>query len=144
MTMILRRLLIAAVLAAGFAAPASAQPFPNPIVRYVGQFPDAGLIHVDLTVTNWRSYAPALFVPDSKLSPCGLNANASRTSVDIYNTDNLFRPKLINSFCALGAPSELEKIWFATQPAAKPKFVYIIMRDRLRHLTRASHRFVIP
>ncbi len=140
--MMLKRILLAAALLVGLAAPALAQPFPPPILRYVGQHPDfPALIHVDLTVVNWNAYSPVLFVPSPNLPPCGLNPSASRTWVDIYNVRTGRR---IYGFCALGAPADLTRIWFATPAAQKPRAVYITLTDRLRHRRVASNRVIIP
>ena len=140
--MTLKRILLAAALLDGLSAPALAQPFPPPILRYVGQHPDfPALIHVDLTVVNWNAYSPALFVPSPNLPPCGLNPAASRTWVDIYNVRTGRR---IYGFCALGAPADLTRIWFATPAAQKPRAVYITLTDRLRHRRVASNRVIIP
>jgi hypothetical protein len=101
------------------------------------------LIHVDLTVVNWAAYAPALFVPEPKLPPCGLNKDASRTWVDIYSWSNN-SAKRIYGFCALGEPRDLARLWFATPPATKPKLVFITLTDRLLHRRVVSNRVIIP
>ncbi len=140
--MTLKRILLAAALVAGLAAPALAQPFPPPILKYVDQYPDfGGLIHVDLTVVNWSAYSPVLFAPVPRLPPCGLNPAASRTWVDIYNVRSGRR---IYGFCALGAPAELTRLWFATPAAQKPRAVFITLTDRLRHRKASSNRVLIP
>ncbi len=143
--MLKRTLFVATLLAGlvvGLAAPASAQPFPPPIVKYVNQYPSfGGLVHVDLTVVNWHVYSPALFVASPNLPPCGLNPSASRTWVDIYNARTARR---IYGFCALGTPSDLTRLWFATPAAEKPRAVYITLTDRLRHRRVRSNRVIIP
>lgn len=140
--MTLKQLLWAAALLVGLAAPSAAQPFPPPILKYVGQYPDlGGLIHVDLTVVNWNAYSPVLFVPSPNLPPCGLNPAASRTWVDIYNVRTGRR---IYGFCSLGAPFDLTRLWFATSAAQKPRAVYITFTDRLRHRRLGSNRVIIP
>ena len=135
--MIIKRIVWAALLLLGLALPAQAQP--QPVLKYVGQFPDAGLIHVDLAVTNWQAYPPAMFAPAPNLPPCGINTSSSRTWVNIYNGNHV-----IYGFCALGAPINLTKLWFATPPAQKPKLVYIVMTDRLTKRRYVSNRVVIP
>jgi hypothetical protein len=138
--MFFRRILWTALLVAGLAAPALAGP-PAPVLKYVGKFPDAGLIHVDLTVLNWHVYPPALFAPAPHLPPCGTNTASSRTWVDIYNAGTNQR---IYGFCALSAPDQLQKIWFATAPAAKPKAVFIKITDRLLKQFAISNKVLIP
>jgi hypothetical protein len=49
---------------------ASAQAQPAPVLKYVGQHPDLGLIHVDLAVTNWQAYPPAMFASAPNLPRC--------------------------------------------------------------------------
>jgi hypothetical protein len=138
--MIIKRILAAALLLLGLAVPALAGP-PQPVLKYLGQFPDMGLIHVNLAVTNWQAYPPAMFAPAPNLPPCGINANSSRTWVDIYNAATNLR---IYGFCALGAPLDLTRLWFATPPHQKPKAVYIIMTDRLAKQKYKSNKVAIP
>jgi len=68
---LISRLMLAVFLLAAGSAATSAQPFPNPIVKFVNQFPDMNLWHVNLTVANWNAYAPIYFVPLPQLPPCG-------------------------------------------------------------------------
>jgi hypothetical protein len=137
--MIIKRILWTALLMLGLAATAQAQPAP--VLKYVGQHPDLGLIHVDLTVTNWQAYPPAMFAPAPNLPPCGANPAASRTWVDIYNA---VTNQHLNGFCALSAPVQLERLWFATPAASKPKLVYITLTDRLLKKKLVSNRVAIP
>jgi len=139
--MFLKRILWTALLVTGFVMPALAGPLPKPIVKYVGKVPDAGLIQFNLAVLNWHAYAPALFAPAPNLPPCGTNTASSRTWVDIYNAVNNQR---LYGFCALTAPTELQKIWFATPPAAKPKYVYVTITDRLLNQKASSNKVAIP
>lgn len=134
-----KRALLAALLLLGSFATASAQPFPNPIVRYAGQHPDMGGIHVDLTVVNWNAYSPAFFMPQPP--PCGLNPMPARTWVEIHNAQT---NATLNTFCALGAPANLQKIWFWTLPPNKPKAVYVIMWDRKTNKKVKSNIVKIP
>jgi hypothetical protein len=137
--MIIKRIFSAALLLVGLVVSAQAQPAP--VLKYVGQFPDVGLIHVDLAVTNWQAYPPAMFAPAPNLPACGVNPAASRTWVDIYNAVTNQR---LNEFCALSAPVQLQRLWFATPPAQKPKVVYLVMIDRLTKRKFVSNRVVIP
>jgi hypothetical protein len=136
------RSMLAAFLVAASSVMASAQPLPPPILKYVTQYPvPPGLIHVDITVLNWAAYAPVLFAPAPNLPPCGLNPVSSRTWVDIFNARTGAR---IYGFCSLGAPYNLLRLWFATAPAAKPKYVYITLTDRLTHRRVRSNIVAIP
>ena len=137
--MIIKRILWTALLLVGLAVSAQAQP--SPILKYVGQFPSMGFIQVNLTVTNWQAYPPAMFAPAPNLPPCGLNPNASRTWVYIYNGQS---NQYIYGFCAFNSPQDLTRLWFATPPAQKPKLVYIVMTDRLTRRRYVSNRVAIP
>jgi hypothetical protein len=139
--MLLKRFLWPTLLVASLAAPATAQQLLAPMLKYVGQFPDAGLIQFNLAVMNWQAYSPALFSPSPDLPPCGTNAAASRTWVDVFDARTDQR---IVAVCAFGAPIELTKISFATPPAAKPKTVYIVLTDRLLKRTVVSNKVAIP
>ena len=121
------------------ATAASAQPFPNPIVRYVSQHPSLGGIQVNLTVVNWNAYAPVFFTPQPP--PCGLNPLPSRTWVDIFNAQTNAH---LNGFCVFNSPADLQKIWFFTMPAAKPKAVYVVLWDRRANKKVKSNIVKIP
>jgi hypothetical protein len=136
------RSMLAALVLAVTTMMASAQPLPPPFIKYVTQYPvPPGLIHVDFTVVNWNAYAPVLFAPAPNLPPCGLNPASSRTWVDIFNAVTGVR---IYGFCSLGAPFQLIRLWFATPPASKPKWVYITMTNQLTHRRVRSNRIAIP
>jgi hypothetical protein len=80
-----------------------------------------------LDVTNKNDYPANLFKAAPDLPPCGLNKNASRTWVRIYDQNN----KYIYGFCALSSPSDLGKIWFAVPKGSKPyDRVYVTLVDR--------------
>jgi len=51
-------------------------------------------------VLNKEALPRELFAPAPALPPCGTNANASRTWVDVYTQNG----KRLNGFCALGSP----------------------------------------
>ncbi len=89
----------------------------------------SGLDYYYLGVANSIDYPDALFASSPDLPPCGLNTSASRTWVDIYNgVDNSY----IYGFCALGAASDLNRIWFALPTGTTPpSSVYITLTDRL-------------
>ena len=133
------RIMLAVFLLAAGSAVTSAQPFPNPIVKFVNEIPAPGLWHVNLTVVNWNAYAPIYFVPTPQLPPCGGNPNASRTWVLIFNAGT---NQQLNSFCAFGAPADLQKIWFAAP--IKPKAVYVVLWDRRANRKVKSNVVVIP
>ncbi|HET9428876.1 MAG TPA: hypothetical protein VFO69_11005 [Allosphingosinicella sp.] len=68
-----------------------------------------------------------MFAASPDLPPCGLNKTAARTWVDFFASDD----RRLYGFCALGSPSDLGSIWFATpvdQPP--PAAVYVVLSDR--------------
>jgi len=80
-----------------------------------------------LSVTNWNAYPAELFEAAPDLPPCGLNAESSRTWVDIYDTNG----NRLYGFCALSSPSELQSLWFAVKKGeTPPKNVYVVLKDR--------------
>ena len=61
-------------------------------------------------------------------SPCGNNANSSRSWVDFFENRTNRR---IYGFCALGNPSNLGRIWFALpEGQLPPSYIYIEITDR--------------
>jgi hypothetical protein len=96
--------------------------YPNPQIKFDHQDSDG---RVYIPVVNWSSYDNAMFRKAPDLPPCGLNKNSARTWVDIYNADTNQR---VYGFCAFGANSDLQKIWFKS--SAKSGRVYIILNDR--------------
>lgn len=56
---------------------------PNPVLRVVGQFGAPENNVFQLSIDNRDAYAE-LFRPAPELPPCGTNANAWRTWLDIY------------------------------------------------------------
>lgn len=81
-----------------------------------------------LDVTNWGQYPAALFTPAPDLLPCGLNTDAARTWVDIWDaTDSTD----LESFCGLGEPKDLLGIWIAVpRGTTPPPSVYLTLTDR--------------
>lgn len=78
-------------------------------------------------VMNSADYPAEMFAASSDLPPCGNNAKASRTWVDIYEQ----RGKRLNGFCALGKPADLNQIWFALERnVTPPSWVYVELTDR--------------
>lgn len=82
----------------------------------------------NLEVTNWSSFPNQLFDSAPYLPACGLNANASRTWVDIYNGVTNRR---IYGFCGLNSNDDLTRLWFAVpRGTPAPRSVYIVIDDR--------------
>ena len=104
---------------------------PNPVLYLTGQefFTQSGkqFIRYKYDVLNKDSYPADLFAAAPALPPCGTNTKASRTWVDIFNQSG----KRLFGFCALGKPSDLNKIWFALEEGVvPPSWVYIELNDR--------------
>lgn len=101
-----------------------------------GQF-----IQYDLSVANWTAYGSELFESRPDLPPCGLNANASRTWVEIFDAFG----RRLYGFCALRSGSELNGIWFAVPVASEqPTGAYIELWDRALDIRVRSNTVTIP
>lgn len=121
-------ILIVGATARSFTAPLI---IPNPVLALSGQeaFTTGGKqwIRYNYFVQNFDSYPNELFAAAPNLPPCGANTKASRTWVDFYTSTG----QRLNGFCALGKPSDLNKIWFALeQGIVPPSYVYIELTDR--------------
>lgn len=109
-----------------------ANAFPSPVVAFTGtenyMVQGNPFTRYKLSVTNRAGYPDSLFRPSPDLPPCGQNPNASRTWVDIYNSDTNQR---IYGFCALDSADDLDRLWFALpQGDTPPSSVYVVLRDR--------------
>lgn len=116
--------------AIGSAGPALAAP-PNPILYMTGdEYYTAGgknWVRHRYDVFNKDQYPTAMFAAAPALPPCGLNANSARSWVDFFDQTG----KRLYGFCALGDPSNLGSIWFATEEGTiPPSWVYIVITDR--------------
>jgi hypothetical protein len=80
-----------------------------------------------LTVTNRDAYPTEWFKPSPDLSPIGLNKQASRTIVEIFDGNNV----RLYGFCALRCGEHLDRLWFAVRRGEQaPPQVYIVIHDR--------------
>src|SRR5688572_22874523 len=125
----LRMGVVAAAMLAG-TGPVQAQP--NPILYLTGlEYYSAGgknWVRHRYDVMNKDQYPAAMFAAAPALPPCGANTNSSRSWVDFFDS----RGQRLYRFCALGSPSDLGKIWFATEEGTvPPSYVYIVINDRL-------------
>ncbi|HYE27431.1 MAG TPA: hypothetical protein VEA61_04265 [Allosphingosinicella sp.] len=119
---------VAMAMAAG-TGPAVAQP--NPVLYLTGlEYYSAGgknWVRHRYDVLNKDQYPAAMFAAAPALPPCGTNTNSSRSWVDFFDS----RGKRLYGFCALGSPTDLGKIWFATEEGTiPPSYVYIVIHDR--------------
>jgi hypothetical protein len=104
---------------------------PNPVLIFLGQeYLQIGgeeFVRYNFDVFNKDEYPAALFAAAPALPPCGKNAKAARTWLEIYDQSG----KRLNGFCALGKPGDMAHIWFALhQNELPPSWVYIELNDR--------------
>ena len=118
---------------AGHAAPTASAPraLPNPVLylKLLEYFQSGGKDYVRYRfgVMNSEEYPADMFAAAPNLPPCGQNAKASRTWVDIYDQSG----KRLYGFCALAKPADLNGIWFALEETVvPPSYVYIELNDR--------------
>jgi hypothetical protein len=94
-----------------------------------------------LNVKNWSRYPNQLFDSAPYLGACGLNSNASRTWLDIYDGDT---DKRIYGFCAMDSNDDLNKLWFAIpKGGTAPNQVYVVIHDRHCGASYVSNRVFI-
>ncbi|MEA2237992.1 MAG: hypothetical protein QOC81_2716 [Thermoanaerobaculia bacterium] len=142
----MKRSLILLVLV-GIAVSANVQaqcgpPLPTPRVAFVSKSVEPGFIRYKFTVTNHATFNNVFFTPSPNLPPCGLNVNASRTWLNIFNANG---GAYIYGYCALTASSELTSLTFAVPKASpQPKGFFITLEDRLCHVTKKSNAAAIP
>ncbi len=118
---------------AGRAAPTASAPraLPNPVLYLkLLEYYQAGgkdFVRYRFGVMNSADYPSDLFAAAPNLPPCGQNAKASRTWVDIYDQGG----KRLYGFCSLAKPDDLNSIWFALEEGVvPPSYVYIELNDR--------------
>ena len=110
---------------------ASAPALPNPILYLIGPetFQSSGktFVRYRYDVFNKDAYPADMFAASPNLPPCGQNANASRTWVDLYDQSG----KRLYGFCALSKPADLNQIYFALEEGVvPPSWIYIELTDR--------------
>jgi hypothetical protein len=119
---------------------------PQPILSFKSTEEYSGsdgnvYIRFRLTVDNRDQYPDDMFAASPHLPPCGLNNNASRTWVDIYNQSDA----RLYGFCALGFSENLDRIWFAVLKGnPTPSSVYITLDDRECNEIYTSNAVSIP
>jgi hypothetical protein len=127
---VLLTILACAVTIVAQTTPAAPDP-PNPVLAFLGnEYVESGgkkMMRYYFDVHNKDEYPADMFAAAPTLPPCGTNTKASRTWVDIYDQNG----KKLNSFCALGKPADLSRIWFAlSADEVPPSWVYIEFNDR--------------
>lgn len=119
--------------------PECIQDYPNPIVDYTGKEEvSAGgktFFRYNLSVVNRSDYPPSLFALSPELPPCGLNHNASRTWVEIYDCNG----NRLHGFCGFSSPDNLRALNFSvSQDESQPECVIVKFFDRLCQKTYTS------
>jgi hypothetical protein len=104
---------------------------PNPVLVFIGSedYEDNGKswTRYKYMVDNRADYPNELFAAAPDLPPCGRNAKASRTWVDLYEQGG----KRLNGFCALESRDGLSRLWFALESGViPPSWIYVEMTDR--------------
>ena len=95
-----------------------------------------------LSVANWADFPEELFESAPDLPPCGLNPNASRTWVEIYDAKD---SSYIYGFCRFSSPDWLQKIWFSVeQGTSPPEAVYVSLKDRKANSNYRSNVVYVP
>lgn len=88
-----------------------------------------------MNVLNYLDYPAEMFELGDHT--CGLNTNASRTWVGMFDGAGNYLPP--NVFCALSLPSHLNSIWFAIPKCADhPSQAYITLTDKTCDQTYTS------
>jgi hypothetical protein len=96
-----------------------------------------GFTRYQLTVTNRDAYSEEWFKPSPELPPIGLNKQASRTLVEIFNENNV----RLYGFAALRCGEHLDRLWFAVRQGAQaPREVFIVINDRKLRRSYKSNR----
>jgi hypothetical protein len=106
-------------------------PIPNPVLVFVGaevyQANGKSWTRYHFNVDNQSVYPNDLFAASPDLPPCGKNAKASRTWVDLYTQGG----KRLDGFCAFSNHKDLNSIVFALESSeVPPSWIYIEMVDR--------------
>jgi Tfp pilus assembly protein PilF len=139
-------ILIAALLALVAAGQAAAQ-MPAPVLEFSGaeeqQVKSGAVVVYKLSVRNRSSFAEDLFSSAPDLPPCGANASASRTWVNVHDGDG--SSARLYGFCALNSADGLGKLSFSLpKDKTPPRSVYITVTDRRANVTVTSNRVRIP
>lgn len=122
---------IAFALVAGGATAAVAQDLPKPQLRFVGTSDGVNngvaVRGYEFEVVNREEFDNELFIPSPALPPCGSNANASRTWVNIFNE----KGARLYGWCVINSNADLASLRFLVEAARpQPKKIYIELLDR--------------
>ncbi len=106
---------------------------PDPIITLGGtenylNFEGTPYVRYRIPVVNWSAFPDALFVPRPDLPACGINTDAARGWVEIYDASD---DSYIYGFCAFDSANDLTNVWFGLLPGVTPPAqVYIKIIDR--------------
>jgi WD40 repeat protein len=113
--------------------PSKADPagLPLPILAFRGKEDSKSggreYTRYTFTIANRRDFPAELFTLSPDLPPIGLNRNASRTIVSLYNANGAY----LYGFAGLQSSDGLDGIWFVVEKGqAAPKEVYVVVHDR--------------
>lgn len=126
---VLTCLILVAITTAHAATPQSR--LPNPVLFLVSVEPaqvrGKAIMRYTFAVDNFSAYPDSMFAASPALPPCGTNAKASRTWVDVYDQSG----KRLQGFCAFSKASDLSSVWFALDAdTVPPSWVYVELNDR--------------
>lgn len=124
-------LLIAFLLVTGTAVETLAQDLPKPQLRFVGTSDGVNngvaVRGYEFEVVNREEFDNELFIPSPALPPCGSNANASRTWVNVFNE----KGTRLYGVCVINSNAELASLRFLVEAARpQPQKIYIELLDR--------------
>lgn len=122
----------------GFKCPPN---LPNPKIKLAKVEKSGDYLRYRIPVFNYHAFPNYLFSAAPSLPACGLNSNASRSWVDIYDETNT----RLYGFCALGQSTGLRDIWFSVKRGSKPPArVRIVINDRGCNKKYPSNWISIP
>lgn len=127
------------VMVFGAGVHARGQDLPRPKLKLVsvtdGSGPAGPTKIYEISVENHADYEDALFIASPVLPPCGNNANASRTWVNIYNELD----QRLYGHCMIKSGSELASLKFIIPASQKqPKEIFIDLVDRFEGVISRS------
>jgi hypothetical protein len=141
MMTLINRLLFATLLIVVGTTTVGAQPFPDPVVRYVSQKTVKGTVYVFLTVVNRNDYPPSLFEDAPQLPYCPLLGPSSRIVMYVIDADN---PTRRIKYCAIRKPDTLRRFWFDAIIKERPKALKIELADQIAGRTVVSNVVAVP
>ena len=116
-----------------------AQPFPDPVLRYISQKTVKGTVYVFLSIVNRNDYATALFENAPQLPPCPLLFTLSRTRMYVIDADTNSRI----TWCSMN-PAKLRRFWFYAGVKERPKALKIELADLIAGRTVVSNIVTVP